>query len=66
MATTRTARTVGDGTLLDGNGVVTCESSGIGTQQVPWPSRSQEANDRTTPEELTAAVHVTDARDQYT
>ncbi|MEW1778744.1 OsmC family protein [Streptomyces sp. NPDC086777] len=57
MATTRTAHTVWEGSLTEGNGVITFDSSGIGEQPVTWASRSQEANGRTSPEELIAAAH---------
>ncbi|HET9380677.1 MAG TPA: OsmC family protein [Streptomyces sp.] len=58
MATTRSAHTVWEGTLLEGNGVVAFDSSGaIDAQPVTWASRSQEANGRTSPEELIAAAH---------
>ncbi|MEV7321166.1 OsmC family peroxiredoxin [Streptomyces sp. NPDC093970] len=57
MATTRTAHTVWEGTLLEGNGVITFDSSGIGQQPVTWASRSQEANGKTSPEELIAGAH---------
>jgi osmotically inducible protein OsmC len=57
VATTRTAHTEWEGNLLEGNGVVTFDSSGIGQQPVTWASRAQEANGRTSPEELIAAAH---------
>ena len=57
MATTRNATTVWQGSLLQGSGRVTLESSGIGTFDVSWPSRSEEANGKTSPEELIAAAH---------
>lgn len=57
MATTRTAHTDWQGSLLDGSGVVTFDSSGIGSQPVSWPARSEEANGVTSPEELIAAAH---------
>ncbi|MEU9156166.1 OsmC family peroxiredoxin [Streptomyces sp. NPDC001220] len=57
MATTRTAHTVWEGNLLEGNGVITFDSSGIGQQPVTWASRSQEANGKTSPEELIAGAH---------
>ncbi|MEU6280312.1 MULTISPECIES: OsmC family protein [unclassified Streptomyces] len=57
MATTRTAHTVWEGDLLKGSGVVTFDSSGIGQQPVSWPSRAEQANGRTSPEELIAAAH---------
>ncbi|MFI1830789.1 OsmC family protein [Streptomyces sp. NPDC020412] len=57
MATTRTAHTVWQGELLTGSGEVTFDSSGIGTQPVSWPSRAEQANGKTSPEELIAAAH---------
>ncbi|WP_426568042.1 OsmC family protein [Streptomyces canus] len=58
MATTRSAHTVWEGSLLDGNGVVTFDSSGaIGEQPVTWAARSQEPSGKTSPEELIAAAH---------
>lgn len=57
MATTRTARTAWEGNLLDGKGEVTLASSGVGTFPVSWPSRAEEANGKTSPEELIAAAH---------
>lgn len=58
MATTRSAHTVWEGSLLEGNGVVTFDSSGaIDAQPVTWASRSEEANGKTSPEELIAAAH---------
>lgn len=57
MATTRTAKTHWEGGLTDGSGRVNMESSGIGTFDVSWPSRAEEANGKTSPEELIAAAH---------
>ncbi|GGP37801.1 OsmC family peroxiredoxin [Saccharothrix coeruleofusca] len=57
MATTRKATTHWEGSLLEGSGAVTLESSGIGTHAVDWPSRSEQANGKTSPEELIAAAH---------
>ncbi|MFD5073343.1 OsmC family protein [Streptomyces sp. NPDC058371] len=58
MATTRSAHTVWEGNLFKGNGVVTFDSSGsIGEQPVSWASRAEEANGKTSPEELIAAAH---------
>ncbi len=57
MATTRNATTNWSGSLLEGSGQVTLESSGLGTFDVTWPSRSEEPNGRTSPEELIAAAH---------
>jgi lipoyl-dependent peroxiredoxin len=57
MATTRNATTVWEGTLFEGAGQVTLDSSGLGTYDVSWPSRAEAANGRTSPEELIAAAH---------
>ncbi|MEU9861594.1 OsmC family protein [Streptomyces sp. NPDC047971] len=57
MATVRHAHTVWEGDLLKGKGVVTLDSSGLGEYQVSWPSRAEEPNGRTSPEELIAAAH---------
>lgn len=57
MATTRTATTRWEGTLFEGAGQVTFESSGLGTYDVSWPSRAEEPQGRTSPEELIAAAH---------
>jgi lipoyl-dependent peroxiredoxin len=59
MATTRNASAHWEGSLMEGAGQVTLESSGIGTYDVTWPSRAEEANGRTSPEELIAAAHST-------
>jgi osmotically inducible protein OsmC len=57
MATTRNATTSWKGSLTDGAGQVTLQSSGIGTYDVSWPARSEEPNGKTSPEELIAAAH---------
>lgn len=57
MPTTRQASTRWEGTLFEGAGKVTLESSGLGTYDVSWPSRAEEANGKTSPEELIAAAH---------
>ncbi|WP_037576097.1 OsmC family protein [Phaeacidiphilus oryzae] len=57
MATTRVARTAWEGGLQDGKGTVTFASSGIGDYQVSWPSRAEQPNGQTSPEELIAAAH---------
>ena len=57
MATTRTATTRWEGSLMEGAGKVTLESSGVGTYDVSWPSRAEEPNGKTSPEELIAAAH---------
>lgn len=57
MSTTRTATTRWEGSLTEGTGQVTMASSGIGTFEVTWPSRAEEPQGRTSPEELIAAAH---------
>jgi lipoyl-dependent peroxiredoxin len=57
MATTRTATTHWEGSLMEGAGQITLDSSGLGTYDVSWPSRAEEPNGRTSPEELIAAAH---------
>lgn len=57
VATTRSAHTVWEGNLLEGSGTVTFDSSGIGEQAVSWPARAEQANGKTSPEELIAAAH---------
>jgi osmotically inducible protein OsmC len=59
MATTRTAVTHWEGSLLKGAGTVSLESSGIGTYEVTWASRAEAPAGRTSPEELIAAAHST-------
>ena len=55
--TDRKATTVWSGTLFEGSGDTTFDSSGIGTFPVSWPSRAEEANGKTSPEELIAGAH---------
>jgi osmotically inducible protein OsmC len=57
VATKRLAHTVWQGDLLKGSGVVSFDSSGIPDQQVTWASRAEQANGRTSPEELIGAAH---------
>ncbi len=59
MATTRTASAHWEGSLMEGAGSVTLDSSGLGTYEVTWPSRAEAAEGRTSPEELIAAAHST-------
>ncbi len=59
MATTRTASAHWEGSLLEGAGQVTLDSSGLGTFDVTWPSRAEAPDGRTSPEELIAAAHST-------
>ena len=57
MATTRTSKTHWEGSLTEGAGSVTLESSGIGTFDVSWAARAEEPGGKTSPEELIAAAH---------
>lgn len=58
MATTRTANTHWEGPLLaGGNGRVSLDSSGLGTFDVNWTARAEDAGGQTSPEEFIAAAH---------
>ena len=58
MATTRVAAGEWHGSLTEGSGRVTLESSGLGSFDVTWASRAEDPNGRTSPEELIAAAHA--------
>ena len=58
MATTRTANAHWEGSLMEGAGRVSLDSSGLGTYDVTWASRAEEPEGRTSPEELIAAAHA--------
>ena len=57
MATSRRATTRWEGSLMEGTGRVSLDSSGLGTYEVTWPSRAEDPGGRTSPEELIAAAH---------
>ena len=59
MAATRTATAHWEGSLFEGKGRVSLDSSGIGSYDVSWPARTEEPNGVTSPEELIAAAHST-------
>lgn len=59
MATTRTANAHWEGSLLEGAGRVSLDSSGLGTYDVTWAARSADPAGKTSPEELIAAAHST-------
>jgi osmotically inducible protein OsmC len=59
MATTRTANAHWEGPLMGGQGTVSLDSSKLGTFDVNWPSRAEDPNGKTSPEELIAAAHST-------
>jgi lipoyl-dependent peroxiredoxin len=58
MATTRTANAHWEGSLIEGSGRVSLDSSGLGTYDVTWPARSEAPGGKTSPEELIAAAHA--------
>lgn len=57
MATVRHATTHWEGSLMEGAGQVTLDSSGLGSYDVTWASRATDPEGRTSPEELIAAAH---------
>ena len=59
MATTRNANAHWEGSLIDGAGTVSLDSSKTATFDVTWASRAETADGRTSPEELIAAAHST-------
>jgi osmotically inducible protein OsmC len=59
MAATRTANAHWEGSLKEGKGTVSLDSSGVGLYDVSWPARTEEPNGVTSPEELIAAAHST-------
>src|SRR5918992_5612044 len=59
MATERTSRCIWEGSLADGKGKVSLETSGVARDlDVTWASRTEEAQGRRSPEELIAAAHA--------
>jgi osmotically inducible protein OsmC len=57
VATERKAEAVWQGDLMNGSGTITSNTSGALPQlDVSWPSRSDEPNGKTSPEELIAAA----------
>jgi osmotically inducible protein OsmC len=58
MATTRHATARWQGSLLEGAGEVTLDSSRLGTYDITWASRAEDPDGRTSPEELIAAAHA--------
>ncbi len=57
--TDRTATVRWEGDLFEGAGTASFVSSGLVTDAaVSWPSRAEEANGKTSPEELLAAAHA--------
>ena len=59
MATDRTAEVTWHGDLMSGSGRIDSVSSGaIGGLDVDWQARSEDAESKTSPEELIAAAHA--------
>jgi osmotically inducible protein OsmC len=58
-ATTRTANAHWEGSLFEGAGNVSFDSSNVGRFDVTWASRAETPEGRTSPEELIAAAHST-------
>ena len=59
MAATRTATVTWNGALADGSGTVSAGTSELFRDlPVSWASRTESADDRTSPEELLAAAHA--------
>ncbi len=55
----RKATAVWQGSLLEGSGQVSADTSGVFTDQgVTWQARTEAANGKTSPEELVAAAHA--------
>jgi osmotically inducible protein OsmC len=59
MATDRTAAVTWKGSLMEGAGTIHEAGSGaFGPLDVSWASRAEDANGKTSPEELIAAAHA--------
>jgi lipoyl-dependent peroxiredoxin len=58
VATTRTANAHWEGSLFEGSGRVSLDSSNVGAFDVTWASRAEQPQGRTSPEELIAAAHA--------
>jgi len=59
MATQRRADVVWHGNLTEGEGTIVSNTSGaLPELPVSWPSRAEEPNGKTSPEELIAAAHA--------
>ncbi|HKA69184.1 MAG TPA: OsmC family protein [Actinomycetes bacterium] len=58
MATVRTANAYWEGSLTEGRGNVSLDSSGLGNFDVTWAARTEAPGGMTSPEELIAAAHA--------
>jgi osmotically inducible protein OsmC len=54
----RTARTVWEGDLAHGNGILSFTSGATADLPVTWASRTERSDGKTSPEELIAAAHA--------
>lgn len=52
------ASTIWVGSLADGSGTTTFQSSGAATLPVSWPSRTEAPDGQSSPEEMIAAAHA--------
>lgn len=59
MATTTTASTHWEGSLMEGSGSTELTTSGVATLDVTWAARAEAGKGTTNPEELIAAAHAT-------
>ena len=59
MATDRKAEVTWSGDLMSGSGRIDSVTSGaLGSLDIDWPARSEDAGSKTSPEELIAAAHA--------
>ncbi|WP_040163435.1 OsmC family peroxiredoxin [Microbacterium gorillae] len=58
MSVTSEATTVWSGSLAEGSGTVSLDTSHVGTFDVNWKARSEGSSSTTTPEELLAGAHA--------
>ena len=58
MATVRTSNAYWEGSLIDGRGHVSLDSSGLASFDVTWAARTEAPGGLTSPEELIAAAHA--------
>jgi osmotically inducible protein OsmC len=58
MAVERSAKATWEGDLLGGSGQVSTESDAVSNATVKWSSRAEQADEKTSPEELIAAAHA--------
>ena len=57
MAITQTANAHWEGSLTEGKGNVSLDTSKSGSFEIDWKARAEEAGAKTSPEELIAAAH---------